>query len=107
MMKVSDSRIIQVAYIKDGQLTGLPININWDYFLDNYQYRLVFKPDAHRPTARLVRIMLQISIIILFRISLKSYISKFFYYSQVPLLMLKLFPNFDSFFPFINQNILQ
>ena len=50
--------------------------------------------------SRLVGIMLQILIIILFRISSKK-LSKCFYYSQVPLIMLKIIPSFYNFFNFI------
>ena len=53
--------------------------------------------------ARLVGIMLQILIIILFRISSKK-LSKCFYYSQVPLIMFKIIPRFYNFFNFYNQN---
>ena len=52
---------------------------------------------------RLVGIMLQILIIILFRISFKK-LSKCFYYSQVLLIMLKIIPIFYNFFNFCNQN---
>ena len=52
---------------------------------------------------RLVGIMLQILIIILFRIFFKK-LSKCFYYSQVLLIMLKIIPIFYNFFNFCNQN---